>query len=137
MPTAKAASSAIVIHDEGIFAVGGRNHNIAKKLTYTNQAQILQSIGNQKWTWLHLPSMLSERTMPGIAYFIGNVASHFDIEMMQMPPLGRSKPQWMFVSLMEFPRQHPYSSIVVNERLFLMRKCFAAFPFPLIIVITN
>ncbi|KAM7539182.1 hypothetical protein Aperf_G00000050476 [Anoplocephala perfoliata] len=128
MPTARAASSAVVIPEEGVLVVGGRNHGFANRLTYKKQAEILQSTGDQRWTWSRLPSMLSERTMPGIAYFNGsvfvaggNVTNHFDIEMMQMPPPVNSKHQWVFVSLMEFPPRHPYSLIAVNERLFLMQ----------------
>ncbi|KAM7539333.1 hypothetical protein Aperf_G00000050522 [Anoplocephala perfoliata] len=127
MPIARAASSAVVIPNEGILVVGGRIYGATWKLFNTNQAHILQSTGDQKWEWKNLPSMLSERIKPGIVYFKGtvfvaggNVADHFDIEMLPMSFSNTPEPQWMFVSLMEFPPQHPYSFIVADERLFLM-----------------
>ncbi|KAM3174263.1 hypothetical protein ACTXT7_010882 [Hymenolepis weldensis] len=131
MLSPRTATSAVAVPEEGILVVGGRTPNFVKKLVNTNQAQILQNnlktTGEQKWIWLHLPPMLSERIKPGVAYFDGsvfvaggNVAKHFDIEMMQISPQGISKSQWVFVSLMEYAPQYPYSLIVANERLFLM-----------------
>lgn len=138
MPSPRTATSAVAVPKEGILVVGGRTPNLVKKFVSTNHTQILQNnlktTGEQKWIWSRLPSMLSERIKPGVAYFDGsvfvaggNVAKHFDIEMMLISPEGISKSQWVFVSLMEYAPQYPYSLIVANERLFLMCKYYPSF----------
>ncbi|KAM7538948.1 hypothetical protein Aperf_G00000050493 [Anoplocephala perfoliata] len=124
MPTARVDTSAVAIPDMGILVVGGRDFI----WNYKNEAELLQIRDNQMQTWLNLPFMLSKRRSPGIAYYQGSVfvacgnaaGNRNDIEMMQMPSLSGSEPQWMLVSFMEYSPQRPVSLLVANDKLLLM-----------------
>ena len=140
MSTKKVSTAAVCIPGEGVLVVGGvfykpsiweRIRRKPEQTYFSKEAQILkgelEGVGDQKWTWLSLPSMTTERINPGMAYFEGsvfvaggNTGAHYDIEQMRYPTELNTTPQWTVVSLMEVPLGYPCNLFVFNEQMLLL-----------------
>ncbi|KAM3186975.1 hypothetical protein ACTXT7_003210 [Hymenolepis weldensis] len=119
MPEARTECSATTLMEREFVVVGGIGVNGVSKRVH------LLTHKNGVWQWECLPSMLTARTRPGVAYYEnrvfvagGNFDKEFDIECLKMPQDEGILHQWTLISTLNFVPSDDVQLLVYSKKLY-------------------
>uniref|UniRef100_A0A0R3SZ81 BTB domain-containing protein n=1 Tax=Hymenolepis diminuta TaxID=6216 RepID=A0A0R3SZ81_HYMDI len=120
MPEAKSGCSATTLLEREFVVVGGEGSNGVSKTVH------LLTEEKGAWQWKCLPSMLTARIKPGIAYYEsqvfvagGNFNKDFDIECLKVPQDEGIAHQWTLISTLDFVPTSGVQLLIYSKRLHL------------------